>query len=383
MVLHRLSRWTKALLRTEARAGFLTIASALVATVWLNSPWGTSYSAFTHTVITVGPVSLDIHKWAADFLLAFFFFIIGIELRHELTSGSLNTLRTAIVPIAGALGGILVPAAIFLLANEGLPTASGWAIPSATDIAFALAVLSLIAPQAPPALRAFLLTLAVFDDLGAILIIAIAYTNEVNFVALVWAAVLLGFVALVQKSTFAHPLLLGLMGLTVWYLIYSSGVHATIAGVALGLVMGSNGSRSHDIGRRAMDFFHPFASYVAVPLFVLVSSAVPLSVFTADVVRSPLFLGIVVGFLVGKPVGVVLFVWLVERLFGGQRAATLPWRNIYLVGSVASIGFTVALLINDLAFEDESTLSTGVAAIAVAALLGGLLSVIAARISRH
>lgn len=383
MVFARLTRWTTSLLGTETRAGFITIAVALIATVWLNSPLGDSYTAFTHAVITIGPVTLDVHTWAADFLLAFFFFVVGIELRHELTSGSLRSPRAAIVPFAGAIGGIIVPALIFTTINAGSPTASGWAIPAATDIAFALAVLALIAPKASPALRAFLLTLAVVDDLGAILIIALAYSPSMNVSALVLGAVTIGVFAAVQRSRVAHPLLLGGLGFVAWYFVYSSGVHATVAGVALGLVLTPTARNGHSLAHRAMTFFHPFSSYVAVPLFVLVSAAVPLSVFTPDVVSAPLFLGIVLGFVIGKPLGILAFVWLSERFVGGQRDSSMTWRNVALVATVASIGFTVALLINDLAFTDQNLVSTGVAAIAVSAVFGGLSAVAVSRFPRR
>lgn len=379
MVLRRLSRWTVDLLRSEARAGFLTIAVAIIATMWLNSSLGENYDGFIHTIITIGPVAMDVHHWAADFLLAFFFFVVGIELRHELTSGALNSPRAALIPIAGAVGGIALPAAIFLAFNWGSPTVTGWAIPAATDIAFALAVLAIIAPKAPPALRAFLLTLAVVDDLGAIVIIAVAYTPQVNLLSLVIGGCVIVLFWVLQRRARTHPLLLAALGLVAWFFVYESGVHATIAGVALGLVLSPRSTTGSSVAHRAMKFFHPFSSYVAVPLFVLVSAAVPLAVFTPDVVASPVFLGILIGLLVGKPLGIVGFVWLAERFLGGQRDRSMSWRNVVLVGTVASIGFTVALLINDLAFDVSDANPIGVAAIAVSAVLG---AIVAAAVSR-
>lgn len=382
MVLRRLSRWTVDLLRSEARAGFLTIAMAVIATLWLNSSLGESYDAVIHAPLTIGPVEMDLHHWAADFLLAFFFFVVGIELRHELTSGALNSPRAALMPIAGALGGIVLPAGIYVAFNLESGAVSGWAIPAATDIAFALAVLALIAPKAPAPLRAFLLTLAVVDDLGAITIIAVAYTPELDLASLGGAALFLAVFWLLQGRRFAHPLLLGCLGLGTWYFVYSSGVHATIAGVALGLVLSPQSARGVGIAHRAMKFFHPFSSYVAVPLFVLVSAAVPLSVFTPDVISSPVFLGVLLGLLVGKPLGIISFVWMAERFLGGKRDPALSWRNIVLIGTVASIGFTVALLINDLAFEGTDNYSVGVAAIAVSAVLGAGLAFAVSRVPR-
>ena len=370
MVRQRLSAWTKAVLSAELRAGFLTIAVALIATLWVNSSIGETYSQFVDTEVPVFGLVLSVHKWAADFLLAFFFFVVGIELRHEFTAGSLNSVRAAALPVAGALGGIIVPAALYTAFNTGTDTVVGWAIPAATDIAFALAVLALVAPRAPAALRAFLLTLAVVDDLGAITIIAVAYTPSVELVSLGAAVVALGLFVVLQRTSFAHPILLGVLGLSVWYFVYSSGVHATIAGVALGIGISTSKRKGTSLAKRAMDFFHPFSSYVAVPMFVLVSAGIPLSVFTPEVIRSPVFLGILVGLLVGKPVGIMLFVWAAERFFGARRDDAMNWGNVALVSMVASIGFTVALLINDLAFGGTEYGTIAIAAITVGAVIG-------------
>lgn len=380
MVRQRLSAWTKAVLSAELRAGFLTIAVALIATVWVNSSIGDTYALFVDTTVPVFGLVLSVHKWAADFLLAFFFFVVGIELRHEFTTGSLNTVRAAALPVAGALGGIVVPAALYTAFNAGTDTAVGWAIPAATDIAFALAVLALVAPRAPAALRAFLLTLAVVDDLGAITIIAVAYTPSVELLSLGAAVVALGAFAFLQRTRFAHPILLGVLGLSVWYFVYSSGVHATIAGVALGIAISTGKRKGTSLAKRAMAFFHPFSSYVAVPLFVLVSAGIPFTVFTPEAITSPVFLGILVGLLVGKPVGIMLFVWAAERFFGARRDDTMNWGNVALVSMVASIGFTVALLINDLAFGGTESGTVAIAAITVGAVIGAGASFVLSRL---
>lgn len=353
--------------------------------VWVNSEIGDTYARFVDAPIPVFGLELSVHKWAADFLLAFFFFVVGIELRHEFSVGSLNTFRAALIPTAGALGGIALPAALYALFNLGTEMIVGWAIPAATDIAFALAVLALVAPRAPVAVRAFLLTLAVVDDLGAITIIAVAYTPSIEVMSLGAAIVALGIFALVQRLPSAHPILLGFLGISVWYFVYSSGVHATIAGVALGIVISTTPRNGPSLAKRAMAFFHPFSSYFAVPLFVLVSSGISFSVFTPSVIGSPVFLGIVIGLLVGKPVGIMLFVWIAERFLGGRRDASITWGHIALVSTVASIGFTVALLINDLAFGGTGTEpgTIAIAAITSAAVLGTIASFSVARLARR
>ncbi len=379
MVRQRLSAWTKAVLSAELRAGFLTIAVAVLATIWVNSGIGNTYALFIDTKIPIFGLELSVHKWAADFLLAFFFFVVGIELRHEFTSGSLNSLRTAAIPIAGALGGIVLPATLYTVFNAGTDTAQGWAIPAATDIAFALAVLAVVAPRAPVAVRAFLLTLAVVDDLGAILIIAVAYTPSVELMSLGAAVVALGLFAVLQRTPLAHPVVLGVLGLFAWYFVYSSGVHATIAGVALGVIISTSKRKGTSPAKRAMAFFHPFSSYIAVPLFVLVSAGISLSVFTPEAITSPVFLGIVVGLMVGKPLGIIVFVWLAERFFGGRRDDAMSWGNVALVSTVASIGFTVALLINELAFGETESGNIAIAAITVGAVLGAGASFVVSR----
>jgi NhaA family Na+:H+ antiporter len=383
MVRKRLSAWTKAILSAELRAGFLTIAIAVVATIWVNSGFGETYTLFTDTKVPVFGLELSVQKWAADFLLAFFFFVVGIEIRHEFTSGSLNSIRTAAIPIAGSLGGIVLPAVLYTAFNAGTETAVGWAIPAATDIAFALAVLAVVAPRAPVAVRAFLLTLAVVDDLGAITIIAVAYTPSLELLSLGLAVVALGLFAVLQRSPLGHPILLGALGLSVWYFVYSSGVHATIAGVALGIVISTSKHKGTSLAKRALDFFHPFSSYIAVPLFVLVSAGIPFSVFTPDAITSPVFLGIVVGLMIGKPVGIMLFVWIAERFCGGRRDESMSWGSVFLVSIVASIGFTVALLINELAFGGTESGEIGVAAIGVSAILGAIASFVVSRVVRR
>jgi Na+:H+ antiporter, NhaA family len=380
MVRKRLSAWTKAILSAELRAGFLTIAVAVLATLWVNSAIGETYGLFIDTKVPVFGLELSVKKWAADFLLAFFFFVVGIEIRHEFTSGSLNSVRAAAIPIAGSIGGIIVPAALYTAFNAGTETAVGWAIPAATDIAFALAVLAVVAPRAPVAVRAFLLTLAVVDDLGAITIIAVAYTPSVELLSLGVAAIGLGLFAVLQRTPLGHPILLGALGLSVWYFVYASGVHATIAGVALGLIISTAKRKGTSHAKRAMAFFHPFSSYVAVPLFVLVSAGIPFTVFTPEAITSPVFLGILVGLMVGKPAGIMLFVWIVERFFGGRRDDTMSWGNVALVSVVASIGFTVALLINELAFGGTESGPIAIAAITVGAVLGAGASFVVSRL---
>jgi NhaA family Na+:H+ antiporter len=370
----------RAVLSAETRTGIITIAVAIVAIVWVNSPFAWSYDALIHWKFGFPGLTLDVHAWAADFLLAFFFFVIGIELRHEFTVGSLNSPRKALVPVAAAIGGMVLPALIYVAFNAGQATAVGWGIPMATDIAFALAVLALVAPKSNPALRVFLLALAVVDDLGAILVIALFYTPSLQPLYFVGALLALGLFAVLQKTRFGHPVVLVAVGLGIWWLVFQSGVHATVAGVALGLLLATRASsRKKSLADRALAVFLPVSSYLAIPLFVLVSAGVDLAVIGASATTSPVFAGIVVGLLVGKPLGIVLFVWIAERVFGGRRDPSLNQGDMWLIGTISSIGFTVALLINELALGDSSSGAVGTAAVVVASVIGAVASFVVAK----
>ena len=375
----RIGNWLRTVLGAETRTGVITIAVAVITIAWVNSPLVSAYDALIHWEFGFPGLTLSVHAWAADFLLAFFFLVVGIELRHEFTVGSLNSPRKALVPVAAAVGGMVLPALIYVAFNAAQETAAGWGIPMATDIAFALAVLALVAPKPKPALRTFLLALAVVDDLGAIIVIAIFYTPNLQLVYLLGAVGVLALFALLQRTRFGHPIVLVALGLLAWWLVFQSGVHATIAGVAIGLLLSTRDSARGSFADRTLQRLLPVSSYVAVPVFVFVSSGVSLAVIGACATTSPVFAGIVAGLVVGKPLGIVLFVWLAERVFGGRRDSSLRRGDIWLIGTVSSIGFTVALLINDLALGDSSFGATGTAAVVVAAVIGAVASFFVAR----
>lgn len=375
----RISNWLSTVLSAETRTGVITIAVAVLTITWVNSPFVSSYDAIIHAEFGFPGLVLDVHHWAADFLLAFFFLVIGIELRHEFSVGSLNSPRKALVPVAAAVGGMVLPALIYVAYNAGQETLAGWGIPMATDIAFALAVLALVAPKSKPALRTFLLALAVVDDLGAIIVIALFYTPGLQPLYLGGAVIALATFAVLQRTRIGHPLVLIALGLGIWLLVFQSGVHATIAGVAIGLLLSTKRGPKGSLADRALTTFLPVSSYVAVPVFVFVSSGVSLAVIGACATTSPVFAGIVAGLLLGKPLGIVLFVWIAEKFLGGRRDPSLKRGDIWLVGTISSIGFTVALLINDLALGDTSFGATGTAAVVVAAVIGAFASFFVAR----
>ena len=357
--------WLLAQLRDETVGGAVLLAAAAIALLWANSPAGDSYTALITAPIgpaSLGPLpvglDLPVGVWAADALLAIFFFIVGLELKHELVLGSLSRIREAVVPAAAALGGMVVPAAIFVIVNLTFVAGntSGWGIPMATDIAFALAVLAVIGRNLPVALRAFLLTLAVVDDLGAIAVIAVFYSDKFQpgwFLAAVGCLLLY---AAAQRARITSPLIYVPLVIFGWLFTYYSGVHATVAGVAFGLltrVRTDTGEQSSPVDRLNRRL-HPISAGIAVPIFAFCAAGVDLrDIGIGPALASPVAIGIIIGLVLGKPIGVVGATWLTARFTRAQLHSSIAWRDIGAIGLLAGIGFTVALLITELAYQDQ------------------------------
>ncbi|GIF74619.1 Na+/H+ antiporter NhaA [Asanoa siamensis] len=347
------------ILRTETAGGLLLLAAAVVALIWANSPWSGGYLSLS--AIEVGPASwhldLTLAEWAADGLLAIFFFVAGLELKREFVAGDLRDRRRAALPVAAALGGVAVPAIVYVAVNRlstgGAPV--GWAVPTATDIAFALAVLGLISTHLPAALRTFLLTLAVVDDLLAIMIIAIFYTSSLAWAPLLLALIpLAAFAVLVQRRVRSWWLLLPLAAAT-WILVHASGVHATVAGVLLAFAVPVIRRAPGDGPGLAEHFEHrwrPLSAGVAVPLFAFFAAGVSVTGAggLGESLRDPVTIGIVLGLVVGKTVGITGSTWLVQRFTRAQLADGLSWWDVTGLAMLGGVGFTVSLLISDLAF---------------------------------
>ena len=375
----------QAFLKSETTGGALLIGAALVGLLLANGPLSAAFHALatTHIGIDALHLSLTVQEWTADGLLAIFFFVIGCELKHELAVGTLSKPRQAALPVAAALGGMVVPALLYLAVNRGgaADALNGWGIPMATDIAFALAVLAVLGRGLPAGVRTFLLTLAVVDDLGAILVIALFYSAGLNLVWLVIAVLLLAAFALAQRQRISSPLIYVPLALAVWYAVHAAGIHATIAGVALGLLMRVKKDRNETDAPidRATARFHPVSAAIAVPLFALFAAAVDLrSIDLGVVIGSPILLGVLVGLVVGKPVGILLAARLATAL-GAKLSAGVQWIDIALIGALAGIGFTVSLLISELAFATEASLSAAklgvlLASVAAVAVAGALLA---------
>ena len=372
-------------LRTETVGGVLLLLAAIAALVWANTPVKASYEAVLD--FHVGPAALgldlSLQHWAADGLLAVFFFVAGIELKRELVAGDLRDPRAAALPVVAALCGMAVPALVYTLTNvTGGGSLAGWAVPTATDIAFALAVLAVIGTSLPSALRAFLLTLAVVDDLFAILIIAVFFTADLNFAALGGAfAGLAVFWLLLRKGVRGWYVYVPL-ALVIWALMYNSGIHATVAGVAMGLMLRCT-TRTEDgeersPGERVEHLVRPLSAGLAVPLFALFSAGVSVSGgVLGDVFRQPETLGVVLGLVVGKTLGIFGGTWLTARFTRASLSDDLAWADVFAVASLAGIGFTVSLLIGELAFDGDAALTDEVKA---AVLTGSLIAALAATV---
>ncbi|MGI5290710.1 Na+/H+ antiporter NhaA [Nonomuraea polychroma] len=393
------STWPEArriadILRKETIGGALLLAAALAALIWANSPWSQAYEDLR--TIKAGPavlhLNLDLATWAADGLLAIFFFVAGLELKREFVAGDLRDLRRAAVPVAAAVGGVAAPALVYLTV-AGSAGARGWAIPTATDIAFALAVLAVIGRCLPDALRTFLLTLAVVDDLIAIVIIATFYTSHLSMLPLLAAMVPLAlFGLLVRRGVQTWWLLLPL-AFACWALVHASGVHATVAGVLLALTVpvlsrtspggtGNGTAEGPADGRGLAEHFEhrfrPISAGVAVPVFAFCSAGVGLGGLDglASTLSDPVALGIVAGLLVGKPVGILAAAWLVARFTRATLDEGLAWIDMAGLAILSGIGFTVSLLIGELAFGIDET----VARVKVAVLAGSLAAALLATV---
>lgn len=374
-------------LRTETVGGLLLLFAAAVAIIWANSPLSGEYEALRDT--TFGPhalhLDLTVGQWATDGLLAIFFFVAGLELKREFVSGELRDPRRAALPVAAAVGGMIVPAVIFVVLNVADGTLRGWAIPTATDIAFAVAVLAVISSHLPSGLRTFLLTLAVVDDLLAIAVIAIFYTDHLDF-----AYLLLALIPLVLFGLLAHSPMKGAtvyllipLALLTWMLIHSSGIHATVAGVLLGFAVPVR--RAAPFGRGLAEhlehLIRPLSAGAAVPVFAFFAAGVGIGGWSGfrDAITDPVALGVAVGLVVGKSIGVAGSTFLLARFTNAELDEDLAWLDVIGVAVLAGIGFTVALLIGDLAYgvgtvhQEHAKIGvlTGstVAAIAAAALL--------------
>jgi len=361
-------------LRAETTGGLLLLGAAVVALIWANSPWEDSYHHLRD--LELGPLTVE--AWAADGALALFFYLAGVELKRELVVGTLSKLSEAVVPVVAAIAGMVLPAVIYLVINLRDGRTEGWAVPTATDIAFALAVLAIVGSSLPGALRAFLLTLAVVDDFGAILVIAVFFSHGFHLLALLTSLVLVAAFAVLQRFRIRTPVPYVPIALGAWWFMHESGIHATIAGVALGLAtrVRPDDGEGHSPAERIEHRLRPWSAGVAVPLFALFAAGVTVG---GDALRmmltDPVTIGIVAGLMLGKFLGVFGGSWLTARFTCAELNSDLAWRDVAAVSVLAGIGFTVALLIAQLAFPgDPAQMERAKAAVLAASLLAALVA---------
>jgi NhaA family Na+:H+ antiporter len=401
-------------IHTQGVSSAFLLAAAIIALIWANSPWKDSYYHLWHIDLRLSGLRLPIHAWINDFMMALFFFLVGMEIKQEIVYGELSDMRRAALPIFGALGGMIVPALFFVLLNHGGPGAHGWGIPMATDIAFSLGVLALVS-GIPAELKVFLLSLAIADDLGAIAVIALFYTQTLHLDQLLIGALLLAIVLFCRRLGVANPVIYAVLGLAFWLAILRSGLHATIAGVILGVLVpvraripldtfgevcaetldefrnaaasGDKGAANRRLGEmehliagtespadRITRKLHDWIAFLVLPLFALSNAGVTFSLSTwQSLMHSRVAWGVLLGLLIGKPLGIFGACWPAVKLRFGELPPAVNWSHIIGAGMLAGIGFTVSLFITSLAFDDPDMLDAAKTAVLFASLFAGIL----------
>ncbi len=412
----------------EASGGLLLIAAALIALVWANSPFADSYAALWRTPLAIGlgdlAISKSLHLWINDGLMAIFFLVVGLEIKREVLVGELASPRRAILPIAAAIGGAVLPAILFLvIAGTDPEAARGWGVPMATDIAFALGILALLGSRVPVGLKIFLTALAIVDDLLAVMVIALFYSSDTSLPALAATGVILVVLVAVNRLGVRRPLVYALLGIALWVAILQSGIHATIAGVLLAMTIpartridptdfldrarGFIADFGSDIGcdpdaahhaalweledltesaqapmLRMEHALHPWVAFLIVPLFALSNAGVPVAGDPLAILTEPLVLGVIVALIVGKQVGITLAAWLVVR----SGLATLPhgvsWWHVYGAAWLGGIGFTMSLFVGDLAYGESPALGLAKIGILAASVIAGAVGYLILRRTR-
>ena len=404
-----------------ASGGIVLLIATIVALVWANSPWRESYHDLWHAELTVAigglKLSSSLHHWINDGLMVIFFFVVGLEIKREVLAGELSSPRKALLPIAAAAGGMLVPALIYASLNFGRPEITGWGIPMATDIAFALGILALLGDAAPLPLKVFLTALAIVDDLGAVLVIAVFYTSDLNLTALLLGALVLGAMFLLNWLGVRSPLVYFVFGVGLWLCFLASGVHATIAGVLaamaipartlideetyvkrvkflVGEIESDESGKSIEEERartwalasnlaeeskcllpplhRLEHAWHPWQAFFIMPVFALANAGIEIGGGFLETLTERAALGVILGLVIGKQVGVTLFSWLVVKMGWAALPTGVTWKHIYGVSWLAGIGFTMSLFIANLAFQDEAHLVMAKGGILVASLIAGV-----------
>jgi NhaA family Na+:H+ antiporter len=411
--------------RLEAAGGILLLAATAAALIWANSPWAASYDALWHISLSFGfgrfLLAQDLHHWINDGLMCIFFFVVGLEIKREVLSGELSSFKRAALPFAAALGGVVVPAAVYVAFNHGTDDLHGWAVPMATDIAFALGVLALLGNRVPVALKIFVTALAIVDDIVAVLIIAVFYTDDISLRALIASLIGIAISYLANRLGVRRPLIYALIGACVWLATLKSGVHATIAGILLAFTIptqtfldiptflrrtrplldeldtASSDSSPHDSHHcqgiaheletqserlqqplyRIEHLLQPWVTLLIMPLFALANAGVHILGNSGAVLHSPVSLGVALGLLIGKPVGISIFSWISVKTGLAAKPDDVCWPQLIGAGCLCGIGFTMSLFIANLAFGVSPTLDLAKIGTLSASLASGILGSIA------
>jgi len=362
--------------RIEASSSIVLIACTVLALIAANSGLASSYDHFWHEERAL---SFSFAHLVNDGLMAVFFFVVGLEIKRELLTGELSSFKKASLPIFGAIGGMLVPALIFFALNNNTPTAGGWGIPMATDIAFAIGIVALLGKRVHPALKVFLLALAIVDDIGAIIVIAFFYTATINWTMLLIAFGLLGLLIAGNKNGIRSLFFYSIVGVIVWYLFLQSGVHATVAGVLVAFTVPSINKKNSEAESTLVRFengLHGFVAFAIMPLFALANAGVTISGGAFASLAKPLTLGILLGLCIGKPLGITLFAWLGGKLNLASLPENVGWADLLRISMLGGIGFTMSLFITNLAFTDVGVIDKAKLGVLLGSFISGVIGYI-------
>ena len=374
-------------LATESAGGILAVGGAVAALIWVNVAPHSYNSLWSHELsISLGhhALQLSLKHWVNDGLMALFFLVVGLEIKRELVLGELRVLRRAALPIVAAIGGMVIPAALFAVINSGTDTSHGWGVPMATDIALALGVIALLGRHiVPPSLSLFLLAVAIVDDIGAIVVIAVFYSNGIQVTWLAAAAAMVALTVLLRRLRVTAMWPFVAIGLAMWFSLHEAGVHATIAGVIMGLLAPTAappGPNTVSVVERLEHGLHPFTSFLIVPLFAISNAGIRFDNALLDgVLSSHAFWGVVIGLVIGKPVGITLASWLAVRAGVAEYPTGVRLAQVGAVGAVAGIGFTVSLFVSELAFTHADQLGQAKFGVLIASIVAGFIGVVALR----
>ncbi len=380
-------------IQKESSGGILLIIATVLALIFSNTLISPLYDTFLHipVAIRIGALHLDksLYHWVNDGLMVIFFLLIGLEVKREILEGHLSSINQAALPGIAAIGGMVVPAAIYLIFNRNNPAAvNGWAIPTATDIAFALGILSLLGNRVPISLKIFLMALAIIDDLGAIIIIALFYTSELSMLSVLIAGIALVILILLNKFGVARKAAYFVVGAVLWVSVLKSGVHATLAGVALAFTIPLNAKDKHGQPisplKEIEHHLHDWVAFFILPLFAFVNAGVDVRNISFNLMAGSVPLGIILGLFLGKQLGVFGFSWLAIKFKLAKLPAESNWRQLYGVAVLTGIGFTMSLFIGSLAFVDESVFQyTDKLAILVGSLISGIVGYFVLRLRKN